>query len=722
MEVSHNPDTHPATPHTLLFTTLMIEPSTSKLKGNMKSFDKSLEIETEEEDNVQKHENNSEASHNITPLLRDSWKPYKGTRANVKEQLLKLRDCLESVCRIQWYGFAILGILTAVLSFLMDFSVAKLLQAHLWLYAKLEGHVLLQFLCWTLYPACISAFASTFSHNICPFSTGSGIPEVRTILSGIELPHYLSLTHMFTKFLGLICTLAAGSTVFLGKVGPFVHLSTMLGAYLDRLCRLTEGKKKEAGTEMMVVAAAVGVASCFGAPISGVLFSVEVMSSHFAVRHYCPCFFSAACGALTFHLLSMWSSDGETLQALFKTNFPTASPFFPLETLLFALLGLLCGAVSCCYLFCHRRILKFTKTNRVFSTMLTTEKGLYSGLVVFFLASLTFPHSAGQYLASKCTTKQLLTSLLDSRQWSSQSHNASVRLELGTLDWGSSGAPIFLPLAFFLLMKMWMLVLACTLPLPAGYFMPVFVYGATLGRLFGEGVAYITAGRDILGQRWTSVNPGGYALAGAAAYSGAVTHTLSPALLAMELTGQFTHAVPALLSTLLANALARSRNLPSFYDGLSISKKLPHLPSLKKACPQLPSAPLGQVLGVNSVQLQKAAGPAEVQSAVSNSSEARIPVVDTHESQVFLGSVLRSELLLFLHRCQTQGIEGRLDEVCSIHPNSVVLSPHNTVQEAYNMLSVAPTQTIFVAERGKLVGQITWSEMKLILEGLAKEI
>ncbi|PWA32979.1 hypothetical protein CCH79_00016876, partial [Gambusia affinis] len=212
--------------------------------GNMKSFDKSLEIETEEEDNVQKQENNSEASHNITPLLLDSWKPYKGTRANVKEQLLKLRDCLESVCGIQWYGFAAMGILAAVLSFLMDFSVAKLLRAHLWLYEKLEGHILLQFLCWTLYPACICAFASTFSHNICPFSTGSGIPEVRTMLSGIELPHYLSLTNMFTKFLGLTCTLAAGSTVSLGKVGPFVHLSTMLGAYLDRLCRLVQGKKK----------------------------------------------------------------------------------------------------------------------------------------------------------------------------------------------------------------------------------------------------------------------------------------------------------------------------------------------------------------------------------------------------------------------------------------------------------------------------------------------
>lgn len=94
------------------------------------------------------------------------------------------------------------------------------------------------------------------------------------MLAGIEMPHYLSLTNMFTKFLGLICTLAAGSTVFLGKVvsnisvyhvcqanyaallrvtktiffichkGPFVHLSTMVGAYLSNLCTLTQANKK----------------------------------------------------------------------------------------------------------------------------------------------------------------------------------------------------------------------------------------------------------------------------------------------------------------------------------------------------------------------------------------------------------------------------------------------------------------------------------------------
>lgn len=61
------------------------------------------------------------------------------------------------------------------------------------------------------------------------YLSGSGIPEVRTMLAGFEMPHYLSLTNMFTKFLGLICTLAAGSTVFLGKVVRdfSVHLSVI---------------------------------------------------------------------------------------------------------------------------------------------------------------------------------------------------------------------------------------------------------------------------------------------------------------------------------------------------------------------------------------------------------------------------------------------------------------------------------------------------------------
>lgn len=68
--------------------------------------------------------------------------------------------------------------------------------------------------------------------------------------------------------------------------------------------------------------------------------------------------------------------------------------------------------------------------------------------------------------------------------------------------------------------------------------------------------------------------------AGAAAFSGAVTHTISTALLAFELTGQIVHALPVLMAVLMANAIAQSFQ-PSFYDGTIIVKKLPYLPWIR---------------------------------------------------------------------------------------------------------------------------------------------
>uniref|UniRef100_A0A3P8UZF6 Chloride channel K n=1 Tax=Cynoglossus semilaevis TaxID=244447 RepID=A0A3P8UZF6_CYNSE len=655
----------------------------------------------------EERENQYETSHYKSSLISDPWKPCRRTRAVVKECLLKLSCCLGAVCGMHWYGYAALGIVMAFISFFMDLSVTKLLRAHQWLYVNLEGNNVLQFFCWTLYPACLCAVGSLFSQNISPFSTGSGIPEVRTMLVGIQMSHYLSLTNMFTKFLGLICTLAAGSTVFLGKVGPFVHLSTMVGEYLSNLCSLVQNTKKDkAAKEMMVVSAAVGVAGCFGAPISGDKLTVHYSSSCRLFFHTLSsilfiCSYSILCSSFS-SITSFSSVPSETLQPLFKTNFPAALPFYPLEILLFASLGLLCGAVSCCYLFCHRWMLQFTKTKEVFIKMLTTEKCLYSGLVVFLLASVTFPHSAGQYMY---TMKQLLTSLLDSSSWSSHIHNTSVPLEPDTLsEWNSSGRPVYLSLVFFLFMKMWMLVLACTLPVPAGYFMPVFVYGAVLGRLHGELAAYLFSGGGM------SFNPGGYALAGAAAFSGAVTHTMSPALLAIELTGQFAHALPVLLSTLLANAVSRSGQRPSFYDAISISKKLPHLPSMKKVYPQLPLVEIGQFLGSKQIQLQKTAGLEEIQHVVNSSSDTQYPVVDTHGGT-------ETKYFYFL----TQTVEKHLDDICCIHPSSVLLSPHSTVQETYRLLSLAGEHTLFVTDRGRLVGTITWTEMKRIFEAFTSE-
>ncbi|XP_030625626.1 chloride channel K [Chanos chanos] len=685
-------------------------------------------LDESKEQNVRQACGQTETVEEKLPMTSECpWKPWQHSRSRIKGYVLRLRRAMLALAGLEWYCYAALGILTALMSFLMDLTVAKLLRAHQWLYSKLEGDVVLQFLCWTLYPVSLCALSSGFSHSVCPYSAGSGLPEVRTIISGVELPNYLSLSNLFAKVVGLICTLASSSTVFLGKVGPFVHLSTMVGDYLNSLfCSMSGEKERGTRGEMLVVAAAVGVASCFGTPISGVLFSIEVMGTHYAVRDYCPCFFAAACGALTFRLLAVFSREQETVQALFKTSFSTELPFHPAEIMAFVLLGLLCGASSCFYLFCHRWILRFVKRIKFLSRFIATEKALYSGSVVFLLAVITFPYSAGRFMASQLSMKQLLSTLLDNKQWISISQNSTVQHDNTDNSlwqaWSPSGTSVFLSLAFFLFMKLWLLVLACTLPLPAGYFMPVFIYGAAIGRLLGESLAYLFPNGNSSEGRLSLINPGGYALAGAAAFSGAVTHTLSPALLALELTGQATHAVPTLLATLAANALARSRNLPSFYDGISIIKKLPYLPSIIRECPKLASIQIGQCLSPAGVVLERDETLSGVQRILSSSTDTEFPVVATHECQRVLGIISRADLETVLLQDKNKVWSKHLGDICVIQPFRVQLSTDSTVKQVHCIMSVVGEQHLFVTQEGKLVGVITWKEMKRIIEDLAKEV
>ncbi|CDQ81237.1 unnamed protein product [Oncorhynchus mykiss] len=124
-----------------------------------------------------------------------------------------------------------------------------------------------------------------------------------------------------------------------------------------------------------------------------------------------------------------------------------------------------------------------------------------------------------------------------------------------------------------------MSALATTIPVPCGAFMPVFVIGAAFGRLVGESMAaWFPDGIHSDGTIYPIV-PGGYAVVGAAALSGAVTHTVSTAVIVFELTGQISHILPVMIAVILANAVAQSLQ-PSLYDSIIRIKKLPYLPEL----------------------------------------------------------------------------------------------------------------------------------------------
>ncbi|XP_054397030.1 chloride channel protein ClC-Ka isoform X5 [Pongo abelii] len=518
--------------------------------------------------------------------LQELWGPCPRIRRGIRGGLEWLKQKLFRLGE-DWYFLMTLGVLMALISYAMNFAIGRVVRAHQWLYGEIGDSHLLRYLSWTVYPVALVSFSSGFSQSITPSSGGSGIPELKTMLAGVILEDYLDIKNFGAKVVGLSCTLATGSTLFLGKVGPFVHLSVMIAAYLGRVRTTTIGEpeNKSKQNEMLVAAAAVGVATVFGAPFSGVLFSIEVMSSHFSVWDYWRGFFAATCGAFMFRLLAVFNSEQETITSLYKTSFRVDVPFDLPEIFFFVALGGICGVLSCAYLFCQRTFLSFIKTNRFSSKLLATSKPVYSALATLLLASITYPPGVGHFLASRLSMKQHLDSLFDNHSWALMTQNSSPPWpeELDTQhlwwEWYHPRFTIFGTLAFFLVMKFWMLILATTIPMPAGYFMPIFILGAAIGRLLGEALAVAFPEGIVAGGVTNPIMPGGYALAGAAAFSGAVTHTISTALLAFEMTGQIVHALPVLMAVLAANAIAQSCQ-PSIYDGTIIVKKLPYLPRI----------------------------------------------------------------------------------------------------------------------------------------------
>ncbi|XP_024839122.1 chloride channel protein ClC-Ka isoform X3 [Bos taurus] len=626
--------------------------------------------------------------------LQELWGPCPRVRRGIRGGLDWLKRKLFCVGE-DWYFLTVLGVLMALISFTMSFTVGRVVRAHKWLYREIGDSHLLRYLSWTVYPVALVSFSSGFSQSITPFSGGSGIPELKTILSGVVLEDYLDIKNFGAKAVGLTCTLASGSTIFLGKVGPFVHLSVMIAAYLGRVrAKATgESENKSKRNEMLVAGAAVGVATVFAAPFSGVLFCIEVVSSHFSVWDYWRGFFAATCGAFMFRLLAVFNSEQETITSLYKTSFRVEVPFDLPEIFFFVALGAICGVASCAYLFCQRKFLGFVKTNPVLSKLMATSKPLYSALAALVLASVTYPPGAGRFMASRLSMREYLDSLLDHNSWALLTRNASppwpVEPDPQNLwfEWYHPQFTIFGTLAFFLVMKFWMLILATTIPMPAGYFMPIFIFGA-------------------------------------AAFSGAVTHSISTALLAFELTGQIVHALPVLMAVLAANAIAQSCQ-PSFYDGTIIVKKLPYLPWIRGRKISSHRVTVEHFMNRAITTLAKDTPQEEVVKVVTSTDMAEYPLVASTESQTLVGTMRRAQLVQALQAeppswapGQQRCLQDILAEGCPVEPVTLKLSPETSLHQAHNLFELLNLQSLFVTSQGRAVGFVSWVELEKAISKL----
>uniref|UniRef100_A0A8C8EFD4 Chloride voltage-gated channel 1 n=1 Tax=Otus sunia TaxID=257818 RepID=A0A8C8EFD4_9STRI len=517
--------------------------------------------------------------------------------------------------------------------------------AYKWMYRALHPNVPMQYLAWVTYPLVLILFAAIFCHLVSPQAVGSGIPELKTIMRGVVLKEYLTLKAFLAKVVGLTAGLGSGMPV--GKEGPFVHIASICAAVLSKFMSIFCGVYEVRQFDFLVAACAVGVGCCFGAPLGGVLFSIEVTSTYFAVRNYWRGFFAATFSAFIFRVLAVWNKDAVTITALFRTNFRMDFPFDLQELPAFAVIGICSGFLGAFFVYLNRQVVLCIRRHTALSQFLTKYRLIYPGVITFLIATVTFPPGFGQFMAGELMPREAISSLFDNYTWAKYTGDPQI---LGkSTAWIHPKVSVFIIILLFFLMKFWMSVIATTMPIPCGGFMPVFVLGAAFGRLIGEIMASLFPNGIIFDGIVYQILPGGYAVIGAAALTGAVSHTVSTAVICFELTGQISHILPMMVAVILANMVAQSLQ-PSLYDSIIQVKKLPYLPDLGWNHISKYNIFVEDIMVQDVKFVSSNCTYRDLQTLLQSTTVKTLPLVDSAETMILLGSVERSELQALLQR------------------------------------------------------------------------
>ena len=396
-------------------------------------------------------------------------------------------------------------------------------------------------------------------------AAGSGVAEVKVILSGFVLHGYLGVQTLVFKTLGLILSVASGLS--LGKEGPYVHVATCVG---NIACRLfskysqNDGKRRE----VLSASAAAGVAVAFGAPIGGVLFSLEEVSYYFPPKTLFRTFFCCIAAALSLRFLDPY---GTSKIVLFEVRYITDWRFF--ELAIFILVGILGGATGALFIKASRvwaktfRRIPAIKKHPMFEVLLVA---VLTGLISFWNRYTRLPVAELLFeLSSPCDT---------------------------FTEEGTSLCPTASRIPDTIWYLCWAFVVKATLTtvtfgikVPAGIYVPSMVVGGLLGRIVGHSVQWLTitypnfglfADCPANGSPEACVVPGVYALVAAGATMCGVTRlSVTLAVILFELTGSLEHVLPFSLGVLIAKWTADAIEPASIYDLLTDMNSYPFLDS-----------------------------------------------------------------------------------------------------------------------------------------------
>ncbi|KAF2704537.1 hypothetical protein K504DRAFT_449533 [Pleomassaria siparia CBS 279.74] len=366
-------------------------------------------------------------------------------------------------------------------------------------------------------------------------AAGSGIPEIKTILSGFVIPNFLGIKVLVVKAFGAIFAVSTG--MCLGKEGPFVHISACVGHIVGNWFPKYQDNGRKL-RELLSSACASGLSVAFGAPIGGVLFSYEEISTYFPRKVLWRAFLCSLFAAI---VLKALNPTGTGKLVLFETNYGT--DYKPIHYVVFVFLGVAGGVFG--GLFCKLNFL-WSKWFRAFP-VIKQHPVFEVFLVVLATTLLQFPNPLTRE-PGDIIIKNLL---VDCKAASSSSWVCE--MEDSGPDIGEINRVYVGYLIYGTLTKLVLTIITFGCKVPSGVIIPALDAGALFGRLIGQSI--------------TSISPGIFAMVGSAAFlAGVCRMTISLAVIMFELTGQLEYVVPHMIAILVAKWVADAISEEGVYD------------------------------------------------------------------------------------------------------------------------------------------------------------
>jgi chloride channel 3/4/5 len=479
--------------------------------------------------------------------------------------------------------------------------------------------------------------------------------------------------------------------------------------------------------EVLSAAAAAGISVAFGAPVGGVLFSLEQLSYYFPDKTMWSSFVCAMVAAVTLQACNPFRT-GELV--LFQVTYHNGWHDF--ELVPFAFLGILGGLFGGLFIKLNMGIAEWRK-NRTYLKGPVTEVVIVSAVTALINYPIKFMRAQSSELVHI-----LFAECAD--------------LTEDTLGLCKSGKANTGVVALLLISAGLGVILASFtfgLQIPAGIILPSMAIGGLYGRAVGLSV-------QVFQQAWPTlfvfgscepdvpcVTPGTYAIVGAAsALAGTTRMTVSIVVIMFELTGALTYVLPIMIAVMISKWIGDAISPRGIYESWIHFNGYPYLDNRDENGSSIPDVSAAHVMTrIEDLTTITATGHTidSLRKLLSLHRSRGFPVIDNSRDALLLGYVSRTELAYALKAALTppRNLSDDVEAYFSHQPLSdpttsldlrpwmdqtpITLNAKASFQLTMSMFQKLGLRYVLFTDRGTLKGLLTKKDVWYVMNGMEED-